>query len=100
MKRLRTGIAVGAMLVAGTTSMFANEVNHRQQSQQRRIASGISHGSMSAREAARVEHQEANVHRKIRADRAANGGRLTPGEHAQVNRQQDRMSHEIYGDKH
>jgi hypothetical protein len=101
MKRLFTGIAIGAMMIAGTTSVFAeNEVNQRQQNQQKRIANGISNGTMNARQASKVENQEANVHREIRTDRAANGGKLTPAEHAQVNRQQNRMSNEIYNDKH
>jgi hypothetical protein len=32
--------------------------------------------------------------------RAANGGTLTPGEKAKVNRQQNRVSNQIYNKKH
>jgi hypothetical protein len=37
---------------------------------------------------------------EIARDRAANGGHLTPGERARVNRQQDRASAAIARDKH
>ena len=96
-----TGLAMGAMLLTTATGVFAdNEVNDRQQMQQQRIAQGVANGSMTAHETAHVERQEAAVHHEIRAERAANGGRLTPQEHAQVNRQQNHMSREIYRDKH
>jgi hypothetical protein len=36
----------------------------------------------------------------VRNDRAANGGRLTPGEHKQVEHQQNKESRQIYNEKH
>jgi hypothetical protein len=36
----------------------------------------------------------------VRNDRAANGGKLTQQERQQVNRQQNKMSRQIYKDKH
>jgi hypothetical protein len=101
MKRIWMGIAIGAMLAGTTTSMFAeSEVGRRQQRQQGRIANGISHGTMNAHQTAHVEHQEANLNKEIRTDRQANGGKLTPQEHQQVNQQQNGLSREIYDDKH
>jgi len=101
MKRTTTGL-LAAMLALGTASAaFAeSEVGWRQQNQQRRIAQGIRSGSLSAGQAAHLESREANVNREIHADRQANGGKLTPGERAQVNRQQNRLSNAIYRDKH
>jgi hypothetical protein len=100
-KHFVTGLMMGTMLVATTTSAFAeNEVNERQQRQQQRIANGVANGSMTAHETAKVEHQEAAIHHEVRTDRAANGGKLTPQEHAQVNRQQNHESREIYRAKH
>jgi hypothetical protein len=36
----------------------------------------------------------------VRTDRALNNGRLTAGERGQVNNQQNRLSNQIYADKH
>jgi hypothetical protein len=36
----------------------------------------------------------------VKADRAANGGKLTAGEKAQVNKQQNKASKNIYNKKH
>ena len=40
------------------------------------------------------------MNREIKDDRSANGGKLTPQERQQVNKQQNNMSHSIYADKH
>jgi hypothetical protein len=77
-----------------------NEVNARQRLQQQRIAQGLKSGQMTAGEAANVEHKDAAINREARTDRAANGGTLTPGERARVNRQQNRVSQQIYNKKH
>lgn len=101
MKRIMMGITVGAMLLGTTTSIFAEgEVARRQQRQQKRIANGISHGTMNAHQAAKVESRESKLNKEIRTDRQANGGKLTPQERQQVNQQQNGLSREIYNDKH
>ena len=57
-KRILSGLALGAMMIASTTAAFAdNEVNERQRDQQARIAQGVANGSMTARETAKVEGQ-------------------------------------------
>lgn len=77
-----------------------SEVGRRQENQQDRIAQGIKSGSLSAGQTARLEKGESGIHREVRTGRATNGGRLTPAEKAQVNRQQNRMSGRIYRAKH
>lgn len=105
-KRTFSGLAIGAMMIgammfASTTAAFAdNEVNERQRDQQARIAQGVANGSMTAHETAKVERQEAAIHHEVRTERQANGGKLTPAERAQVNRQQNHTSREIFRDKH
>jgi hypothetical protein len=79
---------------------FRGEVGARQGIQQQRIAQGVRSGSLTAGETAGLEGKEAGVNREIRADRAANGGTLTPQERGQVNRQQNRLSGQIYRNKH
>jgi hypothetical protein len=77
-----------------------SEVGKRAENQQDRVAQGIRSGQMTAGEAAHVEKNEANINKEIRNDRAANGGKLTGAEKAQVNRQQNRESSQIYHTKH
>jgi len=77
-----------------------SEVGKRDRAQQQRIGEGIENGSLTAREAGRLEGQEARLNREQRNMRAANGGTLTPGEKAKVNKQQNRESKRIYHQKH
>lgn len=77
-----------------------SEVGQRQRNQQERIAQGIKSGQLTAGETAHLEGREAAVNHEVRSDRAANGGKLTAQERAQVNRQQNRTSGAIYRKKH
>jgi hypothetical protein len=77
-----------------------SEVGKRAENQQDRIAQGIKSGQLTAGEASNLEHKEAGINREVRTDRAANGGNLTQQERAQVNRQQNRLSNQIYNKKH
>jgi hypothetical protein len=76
------------------------EVGQRQRNQQERIAQGIKSGQLTASETAHLEGREAAVNHEIRSDRAANGGKLTAQQKAQINRQQNRTSAAIYRKKH
>lgn len=77
-----------------------SEVGKRAENQQDRIGQGIKSGQLTAGEAAHLEKNEARVNREVRNDRAANGGKLTPQERKQVNQQQNKMSRQIYREKH
>ena len=77
-----------------------SEVGKRAENQQDRIAQGIKSGQLTAGETAHLESNEAKINKEVRNDRAANGGKLTPQEKAQVNHQQNRESRQIYRDKH
>ena len=76
------------------------EVGKRAENQQDRIAQGIQSGQLTTGEASNLENKEAGLNQEIRADRAANGGKLTAQQRAQVNRQQNHLSNQIYKDKH
>lgn len=82
----------------GTVAM--DSVNGRRFNQQQRIAQGVGSGQLSAGETARLENREQNINRQVQADRAANGGRLTPAERQQINKKQNAASREIYNEKH
>jgi len=91
------GCSVMAVALAGMT--FA-QVNARRENQQDRIAQGVQSGSLTPRETARLENQEARIDHEVRRDRVANGGHLTPGERVHVNHQLNRESGRIYRAKH
>jgi hypothetical protein len=76
------------------------EVGKRAENQQDRIAQGVGSGQLTAGEASNLEGKEAGINREVAKDRAANGGKLTQQERAQVNRQQNKLSRQIYRDKH
>lgn len=76
------------------------EVGQRKENQQDRIAQGIQSGQLTAGETSKLETKEAAINAETRADRAANGGKLTAAEKKQVNQQQNKLSNQIYNDKH
>src|SRR5579862_3621126 len=77
-----------------------SEVGQRQENQQDRIAQGVKSGQLTAGETAKLEGREAGINRQVKADRAANGGKLTGAEKKQVNKEQNNASKKIYRDKH
>jgi hypothetical protein len=83
-----------------TTPPKPGEVAQRKENQQDRIANGVKSGQLTAGETANLETKEAAINGETRADRAANGGKLTATEKQQVNQQQNQLSKQIYNDKH
>ena len=77
-----------------------NEVGARRKNQQQRIANGIQSGKLNAAQTSRLEKGEAGINQQVRADRAANGGKLTPGEKQTINQKQNQASQRIYKAKH
>ena len=77
-----------------------NEVNARDRNQQQRIGQGIKSGSLTPGEAANLENKEARLNKEEHNDRVANGGKLTPAEKNKNNHQQNKVSKQIYKDKH
>lgn len=107
MKKVLFTITISAALLLPAYSQEStpapqkqSRVGRRQENQQDRIAQGVKSGQLTAGETANLEHKEAKVNREVRSDRKANGGMLTPQERRQVNRQQNRLSRNIYRDKH
>lgn len=71
----------------------------RQQKQQERILQGVRSGSLTARETARLEREEARIGREIRRDRADGAG-MTARERAKAHRMLDCASRDIFRLKH
>jgi hypothetical protein len=78
----------------------APTVGQRKENQQDRIANGVKSGQLTAGETSNLETKEAAINGETRADRAANGGKLTAAEKKQINGQQNQLSKQIYNDKH
>jgi len=75
-------------------------IAQRKENQQDRIANGVKSGQLTAGETANLESKEAAINGETKADRAANGGKLTGQEKQQINQQQNQVSKQIYQDKH
>jgi len=75
-------------------------IGQRKENQQDRIANGVQSGQLTAGETSKLETKEAAINGETRADRAANGGKLTTAEKQQINKQQNQLSKQIYNDKH
>jgi hypothetical protein len=90
----------GAVLLASPVSAAPGRIARRKENQQARIAQGIGSGQLTAGETARLERREAGLNREIRGMRQENGGKLSPADRALVNHQQNRLSRQIYRQKH
>ena len=85
----------------GNTATYGNNpVGDRRNNQQQRIAQGVGNGTMTAGQAAHVEGREQQINRQVSTDRQANGGKLTPSEHQQINHEQNAAGKQISRDKH
>jgi hypothetical protein len=85
---------------AGIASAQEGRIQQRKENQQQRIANGVENGSLTPKETAHLENKEPNLNKEIRTDRKVNGGNLTNNQKRQINRQQNRLSKNIYNQKH
>lgn len=77
-----------------------NQINHREQNQQNRIANGIKNDKLTPRQAANLEKGQQRLQNNEKRDMAADGGHLTKADQRQLNRDANRQSKKIYKDKH
>jgi hypothetical protein len=81
-----------------TTAKPKYTVNQRKENQQQRIGEGVENGSLTAAEAAKLEHKETKLNREEKAMKA--DGNLTPAERAKLQHQENNLSKDIYQQKH
>ena len=93
-------LSLVASLGAAGSALAEGRIREREENQQKRIAQGVRSGQLTPRETARLESHEARLNGEIRDMREDNGGKLTPHDRRVVNRQQNRLSRQIYRDKH
>src|SRR5215475_14114582 len=92
--------AVAAFLLVAPSAEAAGPIKRRAGRQQNRIAQGVQSGQLTARETARLEHKESALNQETRDMRKLDGGKLTPQDKATVNQQQNKLSKQIYNQKH
>ena len=74
-------------------------VNHRQARQQVRLTQGTASGSLTKRETVHLSAAEQKLAANEQRMRAS-GGQLTAKEHIKLEKQQDKLSKQIYTQKH
>jgi hypothetical protein len=77
-----------------------NAVDNREANQQQRVANGLRSGQETSGEAAKANASQASVDQEVHNDRVANGGKLTPQQHQQVNHQLNQDSKQVHNQKH
>jgi len=93
-------LCVPAVQAQSDSSVTGQTIQQRKKSQQDRIANGIQSGQLTAGETKNLENKAANLNKEERQMRAADSGKLTAADRAKLNRQQNRLSNDIYQDKH
>lgn len=101
MNRFFNTIAIPGIFVALTFSaQAAGKIGQRKENQQGRIVQGVKSGQLTAGETAHLENKEAAINKEESAERTLDHGKLTPADKKQINGQQNRLSKQIYTDKH
>jgi len=99
MQRKLIATTVAAILFSfGAHAQNAAIATARDTDQQKRIEQGLQSGQLSTREAASLENQEKRIDATEARD--MKDGKLSAGEKAQIQREQNHASADIYKDKH
>jgi hypothetical protein len=100
MKNIKFTIAAFCFLalIVNLPAQTTPKVRARQEKQQVRIIKGEQNGSLTHKETARLEAQQAKIQHDKKAAKA--DGVVTPAERRKLNREQHRASRNIYKQKH
>lgn len=99
MKKLISAILFTAVVFLPLAAQ-AGEVYNRLQRQDRRIDSGLQHGTLTQKQANRLERRDHSINAQRVRDLRPNDGRLTRREYNHLNHRLNRTSRAIYHDKH
>lgn len=83
-----------------TTPLTGQSIQDRKENQQDRIAQGINSGQLTAGETKNLETKEAGLNKEERTMRSEDDGHLTSADKAKLTNQQNKLSNNIYNDKH
>lgn len=95
---MTAGASAFAQAPAPKDPVATPKIDQRQVNQEKRIDQGVASGSLTGKEAARLEQREA----KIRSDKVAAkaDGRVTRAERRKLTREQNHASRAIHRQKH
>ena len=96
--RTNIALAVGLLFAGAALAQTTGSTVQRDVNQQNRIEKGLQSGELNTREAGQLERQEAAVE-KMQSN-ALKDGSLSPAEKARLDRAQNKVSSDIYRDKH
>jgi hypothetical protein len=107
-KKLVAGLATGCFLMTGAFAAFkkvpghprVNQVNRRYVRQGVRIRQGVKNGQLTKQEAHKLNAERRAFKKEERAMRKQNNGHLTKANQRALNRQENKMSRQIYHMKH
>jgi hypothetical protein len=91
-------IAMSVLTSAAWAQTTAEQEQQRNVNQQQRIEQGLQSGQLSTKEAGSLERQEQHIDRMEARD--LKNGSISPAEQARLNAAQNRVSKDIYADKH
>jgi hypothetical protein len=91
-------IAVSVLTTAAWAQTPAEQDQQRDVNQQQRIEQGLQSGQLSTKEAGSLERQEKHVDNMEARD--LKNGSMSAGEQARLNAAQNKVSADIYADKH
>lgn len=83
-----------------TTPAKPPTIQQRKDNQQDRIAQGVQSGQLTAGETKNLETKEAGVNKEESTMRSQDDGHLTSADRSKLNTQQNKLSNQIYQDKH
>ena len=78
----------------------APTIQQRKENQQDRIANGVQSGQLTAGETKNLENKEAGINKEEKTMRSEDDGHLTAADRTKLNNQQNKVSNQIYQDKH
>ena len=112
MKMVGLIVTAGFIMSAGLAPVYAGEttwdknhprraeVNKRLANQNHRINQGVKSGALNNRQAARLHKEDHQIRQEERDMAAQNGGHITKQEQRTLNAQENKVSGQIYDEKH
>ena len=112
MKMAGLMIMAGFIVGAGLSPVRANEttwqknhlrraeVNKRLNNQNRRINQGVKNGTLTKSQAAGLHKEDRQIRQEERDMASQNGGHITKQEQRTLNQQENKVSRQIYDEKH
>jgi hypothetical protein len=92
--------AMFAQSNGGSDNQDPKTIQQRKENQQDRIAQGVQSGQLTPGETKNLETKEAGLNKEERNMRSEDDGHLTGADRTKLDNQQNRLSNQIYDDKH